>query len=77
MKQDKKIKRPVAAKGGRQSAEGPGLQKEEKPGVQKDKKMETCRCKEVAEKTKTPIELVKTMLDDLAVWKKKERKKSF
>ncbi|MDA8169350.1 MAG: hypothetical protein M0Z59_06585 [Nitrospiraceae bacterium] len=34
-----------------------------------------CRCEEVAKKTKTPRELLKIMLDDLAFWKKAKKEK--
>ena len=62
MVRDKKIKKTVAPKGGTEAA-----QDAPQDGGR-------CRCKEVARKT--PAELVKTMLEDLAFWKNGKTGKS-
>ncbi|MDA8088186.1 MAG: hypothetical protein M0Z75_16000 [Nitrospiraceae bacterium] len=57
------MKKPAAPENGPQAA---GIIQ---PGPQGGQK--SCRCKEVAEKK--PMELVKTMFDDLSFWKKKKK----
>ena len=59
----KEIK-PLSAVAGKQSSED-----EKRPDAgHKDSDEDACRCKEAAKKT--PLELLKLMLNDLAFWKK-------
>ena len=66
MKQKKNMGKPDGLKSGQQTAGAflPGLRSGE----------EACRCKEAA--GKTPLELLKTMFDDLSFWRKPGLKKS-